>query len=241
MNRPITAVIIGNEILAGRRRDAHLTNTVNACNARGLRLNGAVFLSDNTDDLIRTYQRLKTENHIILSFGGIGATPDDRTRQAVAKAYGVDLSFHPEGLAILEGKFSATQMNDGRKNLIAFPAGSSLIPNPINQIPGFSIEHTHCVPGFPQMAEPMIAWVLDTYYREMAQERAYIAINVFAPESAISPLMAAIERQFPNISVSSLPQIGHQTELGFEGRQQDITAALSQAKSWLDKQQYRYQ
>lgn len=236
----ISAVIIGNEILAGRRQDAHLNNTIAACNARGLRLNQAIFLGDDAEQLIRTYQRLHAEKHIILSYGGIGATPDDRTRQAVAKACNVELAYHPEGMRILETRFSADELTENRKNLVAFPSGATLIPNPINHIPGFSIAHIHCVPGFPQMAEPMIAWVLDTYYRDLAQTREYLSIQVHAPESEISPLMKQLEDHYPTLAISSLPHIRHQLELGIEGDPELVHQAMQTAKQWLQTQQFPY-
>lgn len=240
MSRPITAVIIGNEILAGRRQDAHLANTVSACNKRKLRLHQAIFLGDNTEDLIQTYQRLHGENHIILSYGGIGATPDDRTRQAVAKACGVGIEYHPEGMKILERRFGE-DLTENRKNLVAFPQGSTLIPNPINEIPGFSIAHIHCVPGFPQMAEPMMNWVLDKYYRDMAQAREYRALMVQAHESEIAPLMEELEQRYPMLAISSLPQIRHELELGIEGEPNQVDKALAEAKVWLANHEMPYQ
>ena len=78
-------LIIGNEILSGRRSDVHFANTLAACNARGLRLHAVHYLGDDGDALIRHYRRALDANEAVLSFGGIGATPDDRTRQAVAR------------------------------------------------------------------------------------------------------------------------------------------------------------
>lgn len=230
MTPQLVAVIIGNEILAGRRQDKHLANTVAACNARNLRLNQVIILQDNADVLVKTYTRLRAEKAIVLSFGGIGATPDDMTRAAVAKACGVPLVYHPEGYELLRQKYGAADFNEHRRNLIAFPEGASLIPNPINQIPGFSIAHIHCVPGFPAMAEPMMAWVLDTYYQNLAQERDYQALIVQAPESGIASLMAELDREFPSLSISCLPTVDHGLEFGFEGEKEMIAKAMSEAQ-----------
>ena len=87
----ISALIIGNEILSGRRKDAHLVNTTNALSQRGLRLSEALFIADAMDNLSSAYNYLLAKNSIILSFGGIGATPDDRTREAVAKVLNLKL------------------------------------------------------------------------------------------------------------------------------------------------------
>ena len=235
----ISAVIIGNEILAGRRKDAHLENTTKALSQRGLRLSEAVFIADEMNNLINTYQRLIAQKHIILSFGGIGATPDDRTREAVARVLGLNLEFHPQGLAILENRFK-DKLNNERKKLIEFPQGATLIPNPINEIPGFSIQNIHCVPGFPQMAEPMINWVLDTYCLDLAEKWLYQSIMVEIAESEIIELMQLMEQTFPELSVSSLPQISHKLEFGIEGEIKNAQKAMIFAQNWLNERGYKF-
>lgn len=232
MSTCLSAVIIGNEILSGRRQDAHLANTIAACQARGLRLGEVVYIGDDAQTLVATFRRLHAQGASILSFGGIGATPDDRTRQAVADTLGVPLVHHPQGLAILEARFGDA-LTDNRRNLVAFPQGATLIPNPVNQIPGFSIAGIHCVPGFPQMAEPMIAWVLDTHCHHLAVERFYCALMAEMPESEAVPLMEMLEARYPGLGVSSLPQMRLCTELGFEGAREQALAARADALQWL--------
>ena len=232
MNSSLAAVIIGNEILSGRRTDAHLQATVAACNARGLRLAEVVYLGDDHDALCATFARLRDGGAMVLSFGGIGATPDDRTRQAVAEVLGVPLVLHPEGLAILERRFGA-ELTENRRCLVAFPQGAALIPNPVNEIPGFSAGGFHCVPGFPQMATPMVAWVLDAYGAHLAAERFYCALLADLPESEAIALMVLLEARFPALAVSCLPQLRHRLELGFEGVRAEAEAARALAQAWF--------
>ena len=194
MSKRFQLLVIGNEILRGRRQDVHFANTLAACNARGLSLAAAHFLGDDAEALVAHYRRALAAGEVVLSFGGIGATPDDRTRQAVAAACDVPLAFHPEGEALLLAKFGAADFTPARRELIHFPQGASLIPNPVNNIPGFSLRGIHCVPGFPQMAQPMMDWVLDTFYRADGRARHYAALDVFAPESQLVPLMRELER-----------------------------------------------
>lgn len=241
MKKSLEAVIIGNEILSGRRQDVHFANTLAACEARHLRLSAVHFLSDDNAALVDYYRNARTRQAMVLSFGGIGATPDDRTRQAVAEACGVALAFHPEGDALLRRRFPGAEYNEQRRQLIAFPTGATLIPNPVNGIPGFSYADIHCVPGFPQMATPMILWVLEHYAQDLAQQRAYTAINVFAPESQLSPIMARLEQAFPDLAVSSLPKLHHETELGFDGPPAQCQQALQTAKQWLDAEHILWQ
>lgn len=239
--KSLEAIIIGNEILSGRRQDVHFANTLAACEARHLRLSAVHFLSDDITALVDYYRTALARQVMVLSFGGIGATPDDRTRQAVAQACGLELVFHPEGDALLQQQFPGAEYNEQRRQLIAFPAGATLIPNPVNAIPGFSCCNIHCVPGFPQMAQPMILWVLDRYGQNLAQQRVYNAIDVFAPESQLSPIMRRLETDFPTVAVSSLPKLHHETELGFDGAPSESQQALQTAKQWLDEEAITWQ
>ena len=177
----------------------------------------------------------------MLSFGGIGATPDDRTRQAVAAACDVPLAYHPEGDALLRAKYGEDEYTAARRELIHFPQGASLIPNPVNNIPGFSLRHIHCVPGFPQMAEPMMQWVLDHDYRYLSRERCYLALDVFTPESRLSPIMQILEERHPQVAVSSLPKLHFESELGFDGSRADCEAAIATARRLLDEAEMQWQ
>ena len=105
----------------------------------------------------------------MFSFGGIGATPDDHTRQAAAAALGVPLERHPEAVAEIEARFGADAYPH-RVLMAEFPAGASIIPNPFNRIAAFSVRDHHFLPGFPQMAWPMLDWVLATHYPDLVRE-----------------------------------------------------------------------
>ncbi len=244
MSRCIEAVIIGNEILSGRRQDKHLQTTIKACEKRGLRLNAIHYLGDEPAQLIRIYKQTYANKSIVFSFGGIGATPDDRTRAAAAVALGRKLCLHPQGYALLKTKF-ADKFTKQRQQLINFPEGASLIPNPVNNVPGFSLFDHHFVPGFPSMATPMIAWVLDHYYSTLKQERQYLSLNALAPESTLIPLLQAMDNLFPDISISCLPQAhtdgNYRAELGFEGSIINTTTAKKYALDWLAKHNVIYE
>ena len=112
-------LVIGNEILSGRRQDVHFANARAAFATRGLRLSAVHFLGDDADALVAHYRRALDDGEVVLSFGGIGATPDDRTRQSVAAACGVPLAFHPEGEALLLAKYGANEFTPGRSPSMA--------------------------------------------------------------------------------------------------------------------------
>lgn len=138
-------ILIGDELLSGLRQDKHLPQVMSFLKARGLPLAWVRMIGDDWDLLLQTLHETLQSNDIVFSFGGIGATPDDLTRQAVAAATGVELIRHPEAVALLEGRFGADAYPN-RIRMSELPAGARLIPNPINQIPGFKVQHHHFVP-----------------------------------------------------------------------------------------------
>ncbi|RZW14654.1 MAG: competence/damage-inducible protein A [Desulfobulbaceae bacterium] len=172
--------------------------------------------------LERFFRLVRERGDDCFSFGGIGATPDDRTRQAVARAHDVPLTRHPEAVALLEKQFGeATYPN--RILMAELPEGAGLIPNSHNNIPGFYYGRIHCLPGFPEMARPMVGWVVEHRYR-LAPEHAegfiaYIVNGV--KESELVPLLSSCEDRFPDLKFSSLPRFSDgtswQIELGIRG------------------------
>jgi molybdopterin-biosynthesis enzyme MoeA-like protein len=180
--------------------------------ARGLTLDWALYHGDDRERLTDPAPQL-AGGDIVFSCGGIGNTPDDHTRQAAAAARASTWSC----IRTPSARFAPATPRLGREvtdyalDMGRFPAGSRIIPNPFNRIPGFSRGDHHFVPGFPQMAWPMIEWVLDTYYADRFNQRpsAEAAILVWKGiESALTPLMLKIEAEYPGLKVFSLPFLG---------------------------------
>src|SRR5437660_431679 len=134
----IGALIIGDEILSGKRQDAHLAHVIDALRQRGLKLDWARYEGDDRDRLTATLRESFATGNIVFSFGGVGATPDDHTRQSAAAALGVALLRHPEAVAEIEAQFGAAAYPN-RILMAEFPAGSRIIPNPVNRIASFSV------------------------------------------------------------------------------------------------------
>jgi molybdopterin-biosynthesis enzyme MoeA-like protein len=169
----------------------------------------------------------------VFSFGGIGATPDDHTRQCAAAALCVSLKLHPDAESEIRTRFGG-EVTPQRLMMGEFPEGSNIIPNPVNRIPGFSLGEHHFVPGFPQMAWPMVEWVLESRYKKLFNSERWeeASILVFeAGESQLIPAMQAVETGFRGIKVFSLPSMGADgsrihVELGVRGDPAEVEDAM---------------
>ena len=245
-------IIIGDEILSGKRRDQHLPKVIGLLGERGLRLAWAEIVGDDPARITALLTRTFGGDDVVFSCGGIGATPDDHTRQCAAAALGVPLALHPQGRLLIEERIRETAGPDAdldapdnlqRLKMAEFPAGAHLIPNPYNKIPGFTVARHHFVPGFPVMAWPMIAWTLDTLYadqfhRDAQAERALLVFE--QAESSLTPLMEGIEARHPGVRVFSLPSVGdaqrrRHIELGVKGDPAQVETAWSEMCAALER------
>lgn len=232
---PIGLIIIGDEILSGKREDKHLAQVIRILSARGLSLAWAEYVGDDPERITAVLQRALASGHVVFSCGGIGATPDDHTRQCAAKALGVPLQLHPQAKVWITERMQDMAKEQGialdpgsaenlrRLEMGVFPQGADVIANPYNKIPGFVCASTHptplhshagvyFVPGFPVMAWPMIEAMLDQRFADVfahgtQAERSVIVLG--ALESTLLPLMQRIEADHAGIKVFSLPSVDH--------------------------------
>ncbi len=253
-------LIVGDEILSGKRADKHLPKVAELLAARGLSLAWARCVGDDRDRITATLREAFASDEVVFSCGGIGATPDDHTRQCAAAALGVELALHPEAKTLIEQRMREIAIEHGeafdpqrpdnvhRYNMGVFPAGARLIQNPYNRIPGFSCDGhgggtVHFLPGFPVMAWPMIESVLDDQYRSWQRPGAWLERSVVvmgAMEAALTPLMEGIERMH-EVKVFSLPsvdhpQFGRHIELGVKGEPAAVGVAFAQLLVGLQEQ-----
>ena len=242
--RTFAALIIGDEILSGKRPDKHLSKVIATLGAHGLALSYAHYLGDEPERIIGALQQSFATDHIVFSFGGIGATPDDYTRQCAAAALGVPLHQHPDAVAAMKA-IPGFELTANRLKMAEFPLSSTIIPNPYNQIAAFSCDDHHFLPGFPEMAWPMMEWVLDTRYRHLFNQVPFaeeIIVIHDAGESHLIDAMNRIVRDFPTTKLSSLPQHlpeGRIIELSIRGDPQAVPAAMRQMKAEVDRLGFR--
>jgi molybdopterin-biosynthesis enzyme MoeA-like protein len=249
----IGLIIIGDEILSGKRADMHMPKVIELLAARGLQLGWADYVGDDPQRIAATLKRAFASGDLVFSCGGIGATPDDHTRQCAAKALGVELVLHPQAEALIRERMQDVAREQGkpyepdrpdnvhRLNMGVFPRGAQIIANPYNKIPGFSVGHVHFVPGFPVMAWPMIESVLDQHYAHLFRRGAYAEKSVIvfgSMEATLTPLMEAIERDYPQVKVFSLPSVDHpqwgrHIDLGVKGGRAAVDLAFPELLTGL--------
>ena len=250
-------IIIGDEILSGKRTDKHLAQAISILGARGLQVAYAHYVGDDPQRITATLDAAFASGDVVFSFGGIGATPDDHTRQCAARALGRDLVLHPQARDLIWERMKDIALENGqpyepdrsdnqhRLNMGMFPAGAAIIPNPYNKIAGFSCQGAqggavHFVPGFPVMAWPMVEWVLDAHYAHLFNRTDWTEKSVIvmgAMEATLTPLMEDIERSHA-VKVFSLPSVDHpqhgrHIELGVKGEGDRVQAAFDAMKHGL--------
>jgi len=227
----IVALIIGDELLTGKRQDKHLPHLIETFRSRGRDVDEVHYLGDDRARLVAFLRGSFARDDMVFAFGGIGATPDDHTRQAAAAALGVAVVAHPEAVAFIEQQFGEAAYPH-RVLMAEFPQGATVIPNPVNRVAAFSVRDHHFFPGFPQMAWPMLDWVLSTRYPSLGGEAAIERTMVVhdAGESQLLPLMNENVARFPRVKLFSLPAFvfegKRRLELGVRGAQADVDEAF---------------
>ncbi|MEQ9011526.1 molybdopterin-binding protein [Algiphilus sp.] len=234
-------LVIGDEILSGKRQDRHIPAVIDMLWRRGIELAWGQILGDDEQRIAASLRRAADDGDAVLCCGGIGATPDDVTRQAAALAAGRPIALHPEGAALLREKFGE-QATPQRLRMAEFPEGAELVPNPINQVAGFSIHSWFFVPGFPEMAWPMLEWVIDhrlqhLHNAEPAEEYRLRVVGTTG-ESDILHIMEAILARYAGIRLSSLPTRSNEAharhiELGVRGAASLAASAYAELLRYL--------
>ena len=244
-------IVIGDEILSGKRQDKHMSKMIELLNERGLSLHQVEYVGDDREAITAVLKKSFATDDVVFSTGGIGSTPDDHTRQCAAAALNVPLALHPEAKELITQRINTTAEGDAEKAKLSnpdnvlrlkmgeFPVGSEIIPNSYNLIPGFRIKEHHFFPGFPVMAAPMMAWVLDELYADLFHLTYFVEKNFIIPlgmEASLTTLMEQIEATHSGVKVFSLPSVGdprkggvfakRHIELGLKGSLSEVDEAF---------------
>ncbi|MEK9685822.1 MAG: molybdopterin-binding protein [Methylophilaceae bacterium] len=236
----IHLVIIGDEILSGKREDKHFKKALDVTKQNNYVIKSVSYLPDSEHQIQSKIENLKDK--IVFCFGGIGATPDDHTRSSAAKAHQKALKRHTDAAKLIEDKFGK-EAYPKRILMADLPDGSELIPNEINMIPGFYINKKFFMPGFPEMAWPMMEWVFKNKLppsNKIEFDRSIIIPDI--AESLLIDLMNQIENDFPLVKMYSLPKITpqRQVEFGIKGDKEQVLSAMEVVKKYVKELGYHF-
>ncbi len=239
----IGVLVIGDEILSGRRQDRHLAAVTERLAARGLVVDWAQFLPDRESTILDLLRRSRADGATVFCFGGIGATPDDLTRACAAIAFERRLLRHPEAAALIESQFGESAYP--KRILMAdLPEGADLVPNPFNRVPGFSLERHFFLPGFPEMAHAMLDQILAGPLVGLG-DAGYVEHSLWladTPESELVDLMEAFCMSHPTLRLFSLPVLSTERrllELGFKGERAEVERAMAALIAALHERRIR--
>ena len=223
------SVIIGSELLNGRRVDKHFSFLNTELLKRNLTHYGNFVIKDDPILIQNCFNLiLQDPRSVMFCFGGIGATPDDLTRAVASEVFtGQPLCLQPQAKALIEEQFK-DQAYPHRISMAMLPPRCELLPNVINRVPGFSLlNRFFFTPGFPSMAWPMVTYALDTFFPSQKQ----LFHKSFVVESSESDLLEIMEALPSEIEFSSLPRfLGEKREVEIYLAHQDEQEVLF----WVD-------
>jgi molybdenum cofactor synthesis domain-containing protein len=206
MTNPTAAMlVIGDEILSGRTRDANMYYLAGQLTAVGILLAEVRVVSDDQPAIIAAVNALRAQYDHVFTSGGIGPTHDDITADAIARAFGVPIDIRDDARALLQAHYdrSGLEFNAARQRMARIPDGAQLIDNPVSIAPGFSLENVHVMAGVPKIFEAMLASVLPTLIG--GQPLLSQSLRVNRGEGDIAGPFAALAAEYPDLSMGSYP------------------------------------
>lgn len=198
-------IIIGDEILSGRTKDANLGFIADELVEAGIRLKEVRVISDDEDEIVDTVQALSAKYDYVFTSGGIGPTHDDITCDSVAKAFNLGVSHHPEALKRMRAHAGnvGVDLNEARMRMARTPDGASLILNPVSAAPGFIVENVHVMAGVPRIFQAMVKELLPTL--KGGAKVHSIAVSSNLGEGRVATGLGEIQDRYPDISIGSYP------------------------------------
>jgi molybdenum cofactor synthesis domain-containing protein len=206
MANPTAAMlVIGDEILSGRTRDANMHHLAQELTKVGIDLREVRIVSDDKDAIVAALNDLRAAHDHVITSGGIGPTHDDITADCVAAAFGVSIDVRDDARALLQAHYDrqGSEFNDARKRMARIPDGAALIENPVSIAPGFIIENVYVMAGVPMVFQAMVASVLPTLTGGapiLSQ-----SLRIERGEGDIAGPLSALADDFPDLSIGSYP------------------------------------
>lgn len=202
-NPTAAVIIIGNEILSGRTRDANLAFLGKRCDELGIRLQHARVIEDDQDVIVETVNHCRAHYHYVFTTGGIGPTHDDITTAAVAHAFGVKVERNPEGVAMMDKYYAPGMLNEARLKMADIPVGAMLIQNPVSGAPGFQLENVFVFPGVPSIMQAMFEGMVHLLIG--GKPMLTVSVRTNLAEGVFAEKLTAVQHQFADVSIGSYP------------------------------------
>ena len=206
MTNPTAAMlVIGDEILSGRTRDANMYHLAGQLTEQGINLKEVRVVSDDPAAIIAAIRTLSEGYAHVFTSGGIGPTHDDITADCIAEAFGAPIGIRDDARAILQAHYDIQQqpLNDARLRMARIPDGATLIDNPVSKAPGFTLRNVHVMAGVPSIFQAMLASVLPS----LTGGHPLISqtYRVERGEGDIAAPLGALAHAFPALSIGCYP------------------------------------
>ena len=202
-NKGAAVLVIGDEILSGRTQDANSNHIARFLGALGIDLREVRVVGDVETEIVAALNALRGVYDFVFTTGGIGPTHDDITADAVAKAFGVGIGYHPGVYAMLEARYPPGEFNDMRKRMARIPDGAALVANPVSAAPGFHIGNVYVLAGVPMVMRAMLEQIAPELPKGPTVKSITVEANI--PEGTIAPGLAELQKKHPEISIGSYP------------------------------------
>jgi molybdenum cofactor synthesis domain-containing protein len=231
---PTAAVlVIGDEILSGRTQDTNTNTIAQFLTALGIDLREVRVVGDVEVEIVAALNALRARYTLVFTTGGIGPTHDDITADAIAKAFGVGIDYHPEAMALLAARYvEPGAFNPMRKRMARIPLGASLIRNSVSVAPGFHIGNVYVMAGVPMVMKAMLADIAPGLPH--GQSVHSVSVSAPIPEGIIAAALAALQAEHDDVSIGSYPYYREDGSHGVQlvARSRDAAAAEAVADAF---------
>ncbi|MBN9571016.1 MAG: competence/damage-inducible protein A [Alphaproteobacteria bacterium] len=220
-------LVIGDEILSGRTQDTNTNAIARFLGALGIDLREVRVVGDVQDEIAAALNALRARYTYVFTTGGIGPTHDDITDDAVAKAFGVGIDYHPDAMALLAARYKPGEFTEARKRMARIPFTATLVRNPVSTAPGFQIGNVFVMAGVPMIMRAMLEDIAPRLTRGQVVHAATISTRM--AEGRIAAGLAKVQAGHASVAIGSYPfyrEDGFGTQLVVRGRD---SAAVEEA------------
>jgi molybdenum cofactor synthesis domain-containing protein len=204
-NNPTACLlVIGNEVLSGRTRDANIQFLATGLGDKGIPLREVRIIPDVADTIIATVNEVRKKFDYVFTTGGIGPTHDDITSECVAAAFGVPWEPHPVAWPRMEASYKPGEFNAARQRMAKTPRGATLIENSISVAPGFQMENVYVMAGVPRVMQSMFEWLAPRLKGGAKIEMRAVHV-IGLPEGVIAQDLGEVQKHYPDLDIGSYP------------------------------------